>query len=131
MFFEQREKVKNRPDLILKFWLPVVFWMAAIFVLSSIPGKEIPKIEIPHIDKFIHFSEFFILGLLLIRAFLNTDPKRSLPRLIVLSIIIAFLYAAVDEWHQYFVSDRTPELFDILFDYIGSSAGIFVYNKRG
>ena len=113
------------------FWTPVVIWMAAIFALSSIPDEHIPKISIPNIDKLVHFVEFSILGFLLIRAFLNSGLNISFTKMLILAIIIASLYACSDEWHQHFVHNRTPDIFDLITDFIGVNVGVFLYKKKG
>jgi len=140
--------VTKENSVILRFWAPVVIWAGVIFFLSSIPGKHIPKVGIPNIDKLVHSFEFFILGLLVIRAFINSyiEPsplerspvsvsrKRhniNLAKAIILSIIIASLYGASDEWHQSFVAGRTPDVLDFLVDFIGLNVGIFLYAWRG
>jgi len=109
--------------VILWFWAPVVLWMALIYYSSSIHGDDIPKIDIPHIDKFFHFVEYFILGAILVRAFANTSDKANFKTILLLSIIIAAMYGALDEFHQRFVSGRSPEIFDIVSDIIGSLFG--------
>lgn len=115
---------------ILIFWAPVLVWMAVIFTFSSIPAKNIPKISIPNIDKLGHFVEFSILGFLLIRALSNSGFNINFTKTLILAIIIASLYACSDEWHQHFVRDRTPDTFDLITDFIGANAGIFLYKKR-
>lgn len=122
----------NKARIALFYWLPVFLWMAFIFNLSSIPGQEIPKVNIPNIDKIAHFLEYLILGLLLIRAFLTSGLNIGLAKLAVLAIIIAILYGASDEWHQRFVQNRLCDIFDFMWDSIGACAGILLYylNKR-
>ena len=113
------------------FWTPVAVWMAVIFALSSIPTEYIPKISIPNIDKLIHLVEFSILGFLLIRALLNSGLNISFTKMLILAIIIASLYACLDEWHQHFVRNRTPDIFDLITDFIGVNVGLFLYKKKG
>ena len=112
-------------------WLSVILWMALIFYLSSIPGKDIPRISIPHIDKAVHFAEFLVLGFLLIKAILALGCSNiNLAKAVILSIIIAFAYAFIGEWHQGFISSRMPDILDLIADFIGISAGIFIYLRR-
>lgn len=115
---------------ILIFWLPPAFWMAFIFLGSSVPGSYMPPLG-SHVDKFMHAVEYFILGYLLVRAFYNSAPGQGLKKAMIISIIIASLYAASDEWHQRFVSARTQDAFDFVADLIGINIGIFLYTKRG
>ena len=82
-----------------------------------------PKIDIPNIDKLFHFVEYFILGVLLVRAFANSSDKANFKLILLLSMLIAYIYGALDEFHQRFVSGRNPEIFDILSDIMGSSLG--------
>lgn len=116
---------------IIIFWAPVLFWMGVIFLGSCIPGKQIPEIGIQYADKLAHIVEYLILGFLIIRAVLNSNPSLGLTKIVILSIIIALLYGASDEWHQRFVTGRIPDFFDFLADFIGINIGIFLYKKRG
>ena len=97
--------------------------MVLIYYSSSIYGEEIPKIDIPNIDKLFHFVEYLILGALLVRAFANSSDKANFKLILLLSILIASIYGALDEFHQRFVSGRSPEIFDIFSDIIGSLSG--------
>ncbi len=119
--------------VILWFWTPVVLWMALIYYSSSIRGEDMPKIDIPNIDKFFHFVEYFILGALLVRAFAQASDKANFKRILLLSILIASIYGALDEFHQRFVSGRSPEIFDILSDIIGSLLGslLSIHKEKG
>ncbi len=103
-----------------------------IFFFSSIEGDDTPPIDIPGIDKLFHFVEYFILGVLLIRAFSNSSAKPNFIYIIIASILIASLYACSDEFHQQFVAGRTCDLFDLLSDMIGSSIGaaLTLYKER-
>src|SRR3989338_2678892 len=92
---------------ILKPWIPAFLWMVLIFALSSIPGEDIPQVDILYIDKFTHLIEFTILGILLVRAFLNSHPHILVIKMIILSILIASLYGIIDELHQHFIPGRT------------------------
>lgn len=104
--------------------------MVLIYFSSSISGEDIPKIDVPNIDKLFHFVEYFILGALLARAFVNSFPKFGLKRVLFLSILIASAYGVLDEFHQRFVFERSPEIFDVIFDIMGSSLGILLLTHK-
>ena len=88
-----------------------------------------------------HLSEYAVLALLLWRAIGNTQRNilrqltETQPQLSVhgswkwdeagLAISIVFLYAAIDEFHQIFVPNRTPLISDICIDTCGGAAAIF------
>jgi VanZ family protein len=116
--------------LILRFWAPVIFWMGFIFLLSSVPGEDIPDIPIPYFHRVVHFIEYSILGALLIRAFLYSGLKLNVIKLTMLSVMLIALFAASDEWHQTFVPGRSGKSDDALFDVFSSLIGIYLYNKN-
>ena len=126
------EKIIKKLFVILWYWLPPVIWMVILFYASSIRGEEIPKFNIPNVDKLFHFIEYFILGALLVRAFSNSTANPRYIYIFFASALIASLYGVTDEFHQRFVSGRSCELFDLLSDIIGSGAGaaLITYKER-
>ena len=100
--------------------------MSFIFLASSIPSDELVDIDIPHIDKLIHFVEYFILGALLVRAFMSSSSETNFKSILLLSILIASTYGILDEFHQRFVPGRSFEIFDMFSDIIGSLSGAVI-----
>ena len=121
----------------------VIIWMIVIFMLSSFNGNissaesnsivifisnlihytgDINTLEII-IRKMAHFTEYFILGILVINALKYNTIKDMMK----LSILICILYASLDEIHQLFVQGRDGKIFDVLIDTLGSLSGIFLY----
>jgi hypothetical protein len=74
-----------------------------------------------YIRKSAHFTEYFILSLLLLRTIRG---ERSGWRLTwaLAAILIVFVYAGSDEWHQYFVPGRGSEFRDVLLDTTAGAA---------
>ena len=112
---------------ILIFWVPLIAWFLVIHNFSTTPAMNLPRVGIPHADKAFHMVEFFVLGVLLIRAFDKSDFKVSLAKLAVLAIIIALCYGGLDELYQRTRPDRSCDLFDFFADSLGALTGIFVY----
>lgn len=108
------------------FWLPVVAYCVIIFTLSSMPQPLPAAIEIPCIDKFLHALEYGILSYLLIRALRQTQARPAKGALIMTAVALATLYAATDEFHQMFVPGRSPDIFDLLADFIGAAITGFI-----
>lgn len=106
--------------------------MAIIFSFSSVKGEDIPQFDIPSIDKLFHFVEYFILGILLVRAFSNSFANPNFKYILAASILIALLYGSTDEFHQRFVPGRSCDFFDLLSDIVGSSIGacLALYKER-
>lgn len=79
------------------------------------------------VRKSAHFTEYFILGLILI-LYLQTKEKLA-PKYIILAIIFCVLYATSDEIHQLFVDGRSCKIIDILIDTCGSSLAILGFTS--
>ena len=94
-------------------WLPVILWIAVIFLFSAQP--DLPSNKIYWLDfifkKSAHLTEFGILLFLTFRA-LNYQ-------LLNYSILFSLLYAFSDEIHQLFVPGRSGQLTDVLIDLTG------------
>lgn len=114
---------------VFEFWVPVAGWMLTIFILSSIPGEKILRISIFGFDKVAHILIYIILGFFLIRAFLGATHI-GLAKSVLFSIIIGSLFGMSDEWHQSFVPERFTDSLDLLADFIGLTAGVFLRSKR-
>ena len=79
------------------------------------------------VRKSAHFTEYFILGLILI-LYLQTKEKLA-TKYIILAIIFCVLYAISDEIHQLFVDGRSCKIMDILIDTCGSSLAIIGFTS--
>lgn len=78
----------------------------------------------PLMRKCAHASVFFVLALL-IMIFLNRF-KIKLSISYILTILISFMYALFDEYHQTFVVGRTGQFSDALIDTSGAVIGALV-----
>jgi VanZ family protein len=105
---------------LLTAWLPVVAWAALIFTLSAIPSLSsgLGTWDLV-LRKAAHFTEFAVLGLLLLRAL-----GRPLP-----AVAFGIAYAASDELHQHFVAGRSANVLDVLIDAVGVAAGIVLLQR--
>lgn len=148
------ETASRKPAKIWLRRLPAAIWMILIFLLSHQPGpasgetstrllKWLQSIGIdlvalfgdaagPVLRKTAHFTEYFILCLLLhlaLRSFRKTVREGSgqalthafsAKKAILFSWIGAAFYAATDEFHQLFVPFRTATVTDVLIDSSGA-----------
>ncbi len=131
----------NEPDSkypqSVKYWLPVILWMLIIYFMSTglfsadntshifepllyylFPGISRNSVTLLHelIRKAAHVTEYFVLGLLLFRAFRSSSLQGWSLRWAVWSVAAVAFYALTDEFHQSFVSTRTASLFDVGID---------------
>lgn len=103
-------------------WLPPFIWAAGLRILSSVPGEAYPAAPFPLADKAVHFIEYAALGALLARALARSSAWRS-RAIAAVSVALAALYGAADEWHQTGVSGRMAEWDDLLADGVGACVG--------
>ena len=76
--------------------------------------------------KCCHLTEYAVLALLIWRALHrvpNNLPEWSWPK-VGGTILVVFLYASSDEFHQSFVPNRTPLVSDVFIDTAGGVLGL-------
>ncbi len=103
-------------------WLAVLAWMGVIFFLSA--QSKLPHVMPTLIESFQdvlgHFAAYAVLAALLYWALTGIGARR--PALFALLIVL--LYACSDEFHQSFVPNRHPDIFDIATDLVGASVAL-------
>ena len=107
-------------------YLPLGLYWLLIFVLTSIPGKSIPKV-LGGVDKIKHFGAYFVLAFLLSFALKMQNRYPIVSKYSVLfTFMITLFYGLIDEVHQIFIPGRYFDWMDLLADVIGSLIGIFL-----
>jgi VanZ family protein len=112
----------------LKYWAPLYVYAGIIFYFSSIP-KPLPDVSIPHFDKFLHLIEYAVFGILAARAFKSSPREILYKNFKILAVLAAVAYGASDEFHQFFVSCRNCDVFDLMADLIGGTIGAIFYGR--
>jgi VanZ family protein len=109
--------------IILSFWKTILCASTIVF-LSLMSGSKIPTVQIPHIDKLVHFIMYFSFGLVLIHDGLHFSKIHlSHLKLIFISIIVVIGWGAALE-----VLQRIPGLHrsSDFFDFLANTAGAVV-----
>lgn len=105
--------------------LPLLLWMAAIFVVSHQPSSNIPSFGFW--DKLLkkggHFLAYALLALLAYRV--TGTTKRPF----LWALAITALYAISDELHQTFVSGREGSIADVLIDCSGGVTSLVLLRR--
>lgn len=94
---------------------PWILMMAAITIESSISNVSLPDLGIDFTDKLAHFAVFGIMGWVLTRGMILSNMKHP----ILISVLIGFIFAITDEWHQSFVPGRDADVVDVVADLFG------------
>ncbi len=126
----------------LALWWPALAWAVVISLFSTgaftsentgriiipvlhwlFPSSSLQALEFMHhiIRKCAHFTEYFILSLLILRA-IRAGRHGTRLAWAVLAIVLVAGYASLDEFHQRFVPGRTPAVTDVLIDTTGGAA---------
>ena len=112
------------------YWLQVFIWLEVIFILSSIPAANLPKMPSESCNfwahRIAHIGEYSVLGVLLIRAYGFNLARIGVYTILFLSNYI-LLAGIFDEWHQSFVAGRHSQLIDAIFDTICGASGMLFY----
>jgi VanZ family protein len=132
----------------LQYWLPIIIWLALIFVGSTdLMSPEhtsrfigpflhwlYPTISpftilrvLFFVRKLAHVSEYAVLAVLLYRAFVHTALKGRRALSAGLVLLLCSVYAATDEFHQSFVPSRTASVRDVMIDICGATLAIILY----
>jgi VanZ family protein len=122
-------------------WLPAIVWACVISSLSTdtfsadhtgrfiipvlrgvFPHASYPSILLMHalIRKSAHFVEYFIFSVFLTHGLRGEERGWKL-RWALWAVGIAAGYAALDEFHQWFVPGRTASPWDALLDTTGAA----------
>jgi hypothetical protein len=103
-------------------WGPVVLQMALIFVASSIPN--LGALPGGMSDKSGHGIGYAILGAVLLRALAGGRLRGVTWSRAAAALLLATLYGASDEFHQWFVPGRSPDRLDVLADSLGAAVAV-------
>lgn len=113
-----------------KKYLPLLtganfLWILVIFALCAMPPQDVPEpgIEIPHLDKVVHFGMFFIMSLLICYRF----ERPSLKSIYGIAIGFSFLYGGLIEILQHYFFNRGGDVWDLLADVAGGVAGCALF----
>lgn len=106
--------------------LPLILYWSFLFIMTSIPVEKLPKFFSTQ-DKLEHFIAYMILGILLKMSF-TFQLRYTFAKTysLLLSLIVIYFYAFLDEIHQLFIPGRYCDFYDWIFDIIGGTAGVFL-----
>lgn len=104
-------------------WLPAVILMALIFIASAMPGSDLPKFGTMDliIKKGGHMTGYALLAMACFLA--AYGDTKNVARSAVISLCLAIVYAASDEYHQSFTPGRSPSIMDVGIDAAGAIIG--------
>lgn len=116
-----RRALAHPPAPAWPAWTAWGLWSFLIFFLSAIPGQEWPEgPRIPGADKIVHAGLWSAWSTFAFFAFARQFPRLRAHQLLALTAGLAALGGALDEFHQAFVPNRSPDPADWLADVIAA-----------
>jgi VanZ family protein len=116
--FSQQSPYKKRARLL------AILWTLLIFILCFMPAKDVPNVDFPLADKWVHFVLFGTFAFL----WLCSRPSGKISHLLIMlaaSIITGWL---VEELQGMLPSlGRNKDVWDIVADSIGGILGIALF----
>ena len=118
--------------MLKKYLFTILFisWTGFITLLSlfSFEGDSLPSINIPHLDKLVHFTFYFVFAFLGCLGYRELKSKNTtIKRAVFLSILAAVIYGMVIEVLQgVATADRDPDILDFLANSVGAFLGAYV-----
>ncbi len=108
-------------------YLLSVIWTIVVLYLSLAQFKtdNLPKFRLPHFDKFVHFTMYFIYTFLLL--FESKKHKRLKTVLIVSIYTICF--GILMEFLQSYTGYRSRDIYDALFNSLGTITSAIFFSK--
>lgn len=151
VFKKLRQNKKLFHSILVIIWMFVIFNFSSqngpkstntsdvvtsmvVNVTTSVTNKNVSREEVKKrvedstflVRKMAHFTEYLILGILVLQ--LLSDYTKINKRMLIVSLIICYLYAVSDEVHQIFIPGRTAKVLDTFIDGAGSLVGITIYS---
>lgn len=101
-----------------------VLWTLVILIACFAPSKDIPKVDVPLIDKWTHMFLFGVFSVLWLCAYPTVKWQRS-----AIMLLVCIIYGSAIEVVQGLLSflGRACELMDAVADTIGGIIGIAIY----
>ena len=83
------------------------------------------KIDIPHLDKLVHFTMYLFYTTAII-----IETKNNKKSTILLIVLYSISFGAIMELLQHIFFDyRSGDIFDALFNAFGATCSLFIYKK--
>ena len=101
-----------------------ILWTLLIFILCFIPAREVPDLDIPLADKWVHFILFGVFSFL----WLLSIKEFRLPHLVIVlicSIVLGWLVEYIQGALTFL--GRSQDNMDTLADGIGGLLGVLVF----
>jgi VanZ family protein len=118
-------------NFIKSFWKTIT-WALVVLILSTLSGQkvdELPFSHVPHFDKLVHFTMYFIFTFLLLLDLSKYLGKTiSWKQIIIFSALGAIAYGGIMELLQEIPKlRRSTDIKDFIANSTGAISAVFLY----
>lgn len=116
----------KQPLVWINAYLPAILWAALIYILSNqsvLPGFE-QSLADYLLKKTGHMTVYAVLYYILYRGVKKTFTFKNPSAYILVPLLICFVYAVSDEFHQGMIPGRYPTARDVGYDMLGASVAL-------
>lgn len=108
------------------FLFAALFWTGMILYFCLQNAKNIPQINIPHLDKLIHVCFHYGFITLWFLYFKKKFKISNNYHLLIYTIIGSFVFGIIIELiQQYYTTTRSADIFDVLANLFGAFSAAF------
>jgi len=104
--------------------LAAIIWTLLIFILCLWPGKELPQVDVPFIDKWTHFVLFAVFSFCWLCAFPSVQ-LRLLAAALLVSVGTGWVVELLQGWLTFL--GRYYDVMDIWANGLGGLLGILLF----
>jgi len=105
----------------------VVYTVVVTYALLT-PIRDVPPIDIPHFDKYLHVIIHWGLSFIWLTYLFLGDQSHISSKFVVLALISCFFYGIIVEAFQHwFTETRTFDFFDIVANAAGECLGLLSF----
>lgn len=101
-----------------------IAWTLLIFFLCFLPGEDVPELDIPFIDKWMHMLLFTVFSFLWLVVW-RSRSLRALTVILLASVVLGWLVEYI-QGHLSFLH-RSQDNIDTLADAVGGLLGVIMY----
>jgi VanZ family protein len=118
---------------MIRYLWPAIGWSITILILTLIPGKELPDVQVVGIDKVVHVLIFAPLMTLTAFGLVKSSQHLRISHPVLVAFLFSCAFGIMIELIQPFVPGRSFSFLDILANTVGVGLGyvafVFVRTK--
>lgn len=111
---------------ILRSPFPALLWTITVSILTLMPGKNLPKVDLVNFDKTAHLGVFGLLNLLwLLWLAVDANQKQWIKKV----TIGCMVYGGCIELLQGAFTDRAADWIDFVFNIVGCLLALPLFHR--